>query len=228
MLLTTSSTIAIVFLTVVNSVFPMRFWFYLGIIPSLYLFFLFLGHIHREFFMPFSPGGNDNGSGLAVALVASKILKGEGIPFWVVFTGSEESGTYGAEAFMNEYKELLKNSFILNLDNLGAGKLTIATEEGMWSIFRVKQGWLDIIKKSSEESEVNFRPYLGLSTDATVFLARGYNAGTLIALDKRGFPVNWHWFTDTVDGLEVKNLNDGVNIAVNVGRIVSAIKRISK
>lgn len=228
MLLTTSSTIAIICLTIVNSIFPMKFWLYLGIIPSIYLFFLFLGHIHREIFMPFSPGGNDNGSGVAVALAASKTLKEEGIPFWVVFTGSEESGTYGAEAFMNEYKELLKDSFILNLDNLGAGRLTIATEEGMWKIFKVKDDWITVMEKSSEGIDVNFRPYLGLSTDATVFLVRGYNAGTIIALDNRGFPVNWHWPTDTVDALEMKNLIDGVTIAVNVGRCINAYKRISK
>lgn len=218
MLLTTGSTLAILIFTILNLFLPLKLWFYIGLIPSFYLLFLILAHIHRELFMPHSPGGNDNGSGVITAIVSSKILKEENIPFWVVFTGGEESGTYGADALENKYRELLKDAFILNLDNLGAGKLTVATEEGMWKIFKVREDWLDIIKKCSKDVEIDFRPYLGLSTDATPFLARGYNAGTIIALDSRGFPVNWHWYTDTVDHLEEKNLINSINIVLNVGR----------
>lgn len=220
MLLTTGSTMAILVLTFINMFLPLKVWFYIGIVPSSYLLFLILAHIHREIFMPFSPGGNDNGSGVVVALAASKILSDEGIPFWVIFTGGEESGTYGAEALESKYGNLLRESFILNLDNLGSGRLTAATEEGMWKIFKVKEDWVNIIKRCSEGIDINFRPYLGLSTDATVFLARGYNAGTIIALDDRGFPLNWHWYTDTVDCLEENNLINSVNITLNVGRYV--------
>lgn len=218
MLLTIGSTMAILTSTTINLILPLKIWFYIGMIPSFYLLFLILAHIHREIFMPVSPGGNDNGSGVVVALSVSKILNDEGIPFWVIFTGGEESGTYGAEALESKYGELLRESFIINLDNLGSGRLTVATEEGMWRIYKVREEWLDIIRRCSEGVDVEFRPYLGLSTDATVFLARGYNAGTIIALDNRGFPVNWHWYTDTVEYLEKKNLIDSINITLNVGR----------
>jgi len=219
-LLTTSSSLAILILTFLNLIFPLKLWFYLGLIPSLYLLFLIVAHLHREIFMGFSPGGNDNGSGVIIALCGAEALTEENIPFWVIFTGGEESGTYGAEALERRYGELFKDAFILNLDNLGAGKLTVATEEGMWKIFKVKEDWLNVIKECSEGIDVDFRPYLGLSTDATVFLARGYNAGTIIALDERGFPVNWHWYTDSIDFLERKNLIDAINIVLNVGRHV--------
>lgn len=220
MLLTTGSSLAVLILTFFNLIFPLKLWSYLGLIPSFYLLFLIGAHIHREIFMGFSPGGNDNGSGVITALCSARILTEEGVPFWVVFTGGEESGTYGAEALEKRYREFIRDAFILNLDNLGSGRLTVATEEGMWKIFKVKNDWLDIIKRCSEGIDVDFRPYLGLSTDATVFLARNYNAGTIIALDDRGFPVNWHWYTDTVDSLEKKNLIDAINIVINVGRYV--------
>ncbi|MBC7321153.1 M28 family peptidase [bacterium] len=220
MLLTTGSSLGVLILTFINLIFPLRLWFYIGLIPSLYLLFLIIAHIHRELFMGFSPGGNDNGSGVITALCSAKMLKEENIPFWVVFTGGEESGTYGAEAIEREYREKLKEAFILNLDNLGAGRLTVATEEGMWKIFKVKESWLNIIKSCAKGIDVDFRPYLGLSTDATVFLARDYNAGTIIALDERGFPVNWHWYTDTVEFLDKNILIDAINIVTNVGRYV--------
>lgn len=220
MLLTTGSSLAVLILTFINLIFPLRLWFYIGLIPSLYLLFLIAAHIHRELFMGFSPGGNDNGSGIITALCSAKVLKEENIPFWVVFTGGEESGTYGAEALERKYGEKLKDAFILNLDNLGAGRLTIAIEEGMWKIFKVKEGWLSVIRHCTGDIDLDFQPYLGLSTDATVFLARGYNAGTIIALDERGFPVNWHWYTDSVEFLDKKVLMDAINIVANVGRYI--------
>ncbi|NLJ39744.1 MAG: Zn-dependent exopeptidase M28 [Candidatus Atribacteria bacterium] len=51
-----------------------------------------------------------------------------------------------------------------------------------------------------------------LSTDATPFLARGYRALTLIALNKKGLPVNWHWKTDTIDAVEPENLVSTSNL----------------
>lgn len=218
MLFTTGSSLAVLILTFLNLIFPLRFWLYIGLVPSLYLLFLIVAHIHRELFMGFSPGGNDNGSGVIVALYSAKILKEENVPFWVVFTGGEESGTYGAEALEREYREKLRDVFILNLDNLGAGRLTVATKEGMWKIFKVRDEWLNTIKNSINDIDVDFRPYLGLSTDATVFLARNYNAGTIIALDERGFPVNWHWYNDNVESLDRKILMNAINIVKNVGR----------
>ncbi|MCX7795640.1 MAG: M28 family peptidase [bacterium] len=220
MLLTTGSSLAVLVLAFLNLILPLKLWFYIGLIPSLYLLFLIFAHIHRELFMGFSPGGNDNGSGVITALCSAKILKEENIPFWVVFTGGEESGTYGAEVLEREYGEKLKDAFILNLDNLGAGRLTVATKEGMWRIFTVKDGWLNVIKECIKGIDVDFRPYLGLSTDATVFLARNYNAGTIIALDERGFPVNWHWYTDSVEFLDKKILTNAINIVVNLGRYI--------
>jgi len=186
---------------------------WLGWPAFLYLLFLFVLHLHREFWMPPSPGANDNGSEVAVALELASRLKKTGLPFWVLFTGAEESGTFGALYFWKKYRELLQDGVpVINLDNLGAGRLTLASMEGMWEIFT---SWEDLrreIKAAALGKGITLleRPYLGLSTDATVFLKRGGRALTIIGLDERGLPPNWHWVTDTLENLHRPNLKNAV------------------
>ena len=185
--------------------------FWVGLFPSFYLAFLALGHLHREFFMGFSPGGNDNGSGVVAALEIARVLRGKGVPFWVVFTGAEESGTWGALHFLKRYGSLLSKKPILNLDSIGTGKLTVATKEGMWKVYRAAPHLVQEFKKL-RDTGLHFRPYLGLFTDATPFLARGFEALTIIALGENGLPVNWHWYTDTVGKVTEENLRQVVAV----------------
>ena len=212
--LTIFSSIAICCLALLNLIFSWNFLYILSWIPAAYLILLSVGHIHREFFMEPSPGGNDNGSGVTVCLEVARQLANENIPFWVVFTGSEESGTNGAIAFEKKYRSIIGESFILNCDNCGAGHLVAASKEGMWSVFNSDRRLIEQVKEVSHNLSlpIEIRPYLGLSTDATPFLARGYRALTFIALNKKGLPVNWHWKTDTIDAVEPENLISTCNL----------------
>ncbi len=186
---------------------------WLGLPASLYLLFLFVLHFHREFCMPPSPGANDNGSGVAVALELASRLQKANLPFWVLFTGAEESGTFGALHFWERHKDLLRSGVsVINLDNLGAGRLTLASMEGMWEVFASSEDLRREIKAAALEKGITLleRPYLGLSTDATVFLKRGGKAVTIIGLDERGLPPNWHWVTDTLENLHRPSLKNAV------------------
>lgn len=182
-----------------------------ALLPSLYLLFLAFGHVHRERFMSPSPGGNDNGSGVAAAVAIAQALKEEGIPFLIVFTGAEESGTWGALNLLARHRAELSGKPIVNLDNIGAGTLTVATKEGMWRVYRAPQDLLAEFR-AMQLPYLAFRPYLGLSTDATPLLARGFNALTLIALGDNGLPVNWHWYTDTVEAVDRENVKRAVDL----------------
>jgi hypothetical protein len=212
--LTIFSSIAICCLALLNLIFSWNFLYILSWIPAAYLILLSVGHIHREFFMEPSPGGNDNGSGVTICLEVARRLANENIPFWVVFTGSEESGTNGAIAFEKKYRSVIGESLILNCDNCGAGHLVAASKEGMWSVFHSDRRLIEQVKEVSHNLSISIdiRPYLGLSTDATPFLARGYRALTFIALNKKGLPVNWHWKTDTIDAVEPDNLLSTSNL----------------
>jgi hypothetical protein len=208
------ASLAIAGVSVPALFFPLKLWFWIALPFALYLLFLAFGHLHREVAMPPSPGANDNGSGVAVALELSRIFKEQGIPFWVVVTGAEESGNWGALHVIAKHGPKLWGKPIMNLDNIGSGTLTLATQEGMWKIYEAPPDLVAEFRKLPLPF-LAFRPYLGLSTDATPFLARGFTAATIIALGGKGLPVNWHWHTDTVENLERDNLEKAVQLVLS-------------
>jgi len=123
---------------------------------------------------------------------------------WFVATGAEEVGTLGMQAFLRDFGEDLRDAFIINLDNVGAGHLFWASSEGMARRYRADRRLVGLARRVSRETETLIKPreYKGLSTDATPALARGYHAMSIMAFDAKGLPVNWHWKTDTVDPLD--------------------------
>lgn len=123
---------------------------------------------------------------------------------WFVATGAEEVGTIGMQAFLREYGEEVRDAFIINLDNIGAGNLHWITAEGMARTYRADRRLTGLAKRVSREQEIMIKPrvFKGLSTDATPALARGYKAMSIMALDNAGVPVNWHWRTDTAENVE--------------------------
>jgi len=99
----------------------------------------------------------------------------------------------------------------------------------MWTVFHSDRKLGEYVRKISHDHSLSFeiRPYLGLSTDAVPFLARGYRALTFIALNEKGFPVNWHWKTDMVDALEPENLTTVSNMICSLIHILTSSRQPS-
>ena len=82
---------------------------------------------------PNSPGANDNGSGVAAALVVAEELSDDELPFdlRIVLFGSEEIGLNGSFAYVGGLGEGESENILamINLDVVGTGELTgIGTE----------------------------------------------------------------------------------------------------
>ena len=82
---------------------------------------------------PNSPGANDNGSGVAAALVVAEELSDDELPFdlRIVLFGSEEIGLNGSFAYVGGLGEGESEKILamINLDVVGTGELTgIGTE----------------------------------------------------------------------------------------------------
>ncbi|MDY0088125.1 MAG: M28 family peptidase [Coriobacteriia bacterium] len=128
---------------------------------------------------------------------------------WFVATGAEEAGTWGMREFLSAYGPDLKGALIINLDNLGTGVLHMVTEEGMARRYRSDRRLVSAGKRVARENDmhVRARPYVGLSTDATPALARGFRAMSVMAFDADGHLPNWHWRTDVEENVDPANLD---------------------
>jgi hypothetical protein len=84
----------------------------------------------------YSPGAVDNASGAAVCLVLAKHFAKNPVKrlrLGFLFTGAEETGLHGAEAFARQMQEQPGVKGVINLDMVGAGEnLCVVTKAGVF------------------------------------------------------------------------------------------------
>lgn len=175
-----------------------------------YLVIVLLMLAHRELFCQYTPGANDNASGVAVMLgVAARLAKHPlpGLNVEFVATGAEEAGTFGCLDYIKQYG--LEGKTFINLDNLGQGQLFAAEAEGIIRRYPADSELLSQIQQVAQAKPalpIAIRPYRLLTTDATPILVRGGRAVSIMACAEDGSLPNWHWITDTSSHVEPQNL----------------------
>ncbi len=164
--------------------------------------------LQREFFYPLVAGANDNASGVAVLLSLSSYLSKNKFPnlnITFLATGAEEAGVVGMLDYLKKYKDKVKNSYIINFDNLGKGDIRYTIGEGMIKAFYAPSDFLRIVEKV-KGLPVKPHIYRTAFTDATACLVRGYRAISIMAFDRNNVIPTWHWITDTQENVDLENL----------------------
>jgi len=177
------------------------------------------------------PGANDNASGVGVVAALAGEIDAEPLASTRViclFTGCEEAGLLGADAFVRELEAgsaAWRSWTFLNFDGVGApATLRFLRQEGVLTKWPADAHLARIAQEISQR-----RPELGLegtshngglTYDTTPVMARGGRAITFSTQDST-IP-NYHSPTDTVENLDVSALGR----AIEVGReMLAAIDR---
>jgi len=194
---------------------------YAQMLPAGYLLLVLLFLLQREIFMPCVPGANDNASGVAVLLrLAAELDNLQHTALWFVATGCEESGLHGARRFLRQYPFPRPDTYILNLESLGRGELSIIVREGMLCRHRADPLLVDLAGQADAADigiDADPRTFHTISTDAQVALLRRFRVLTLMALENGRIP-NWHWRTDTVENIQPELLERAARLAVGIAR----------
>ena len=122
---------------------------------------------------------------------------------WFVATGAQESGGWGMRALLDAYGDDLRDAFIINIDGVGAGTVSFVTEEGLVRRYRADRRLIAQSKRTARENalSVKGRRLTGVLTDAAPALARGFRVMSIVGFDINGRLPDWHWHTDTVEGV---------------------------
>ncbi len=202
----------------------------LRVLATVWLSIGFVLLLHREVYGKNVYGANDNASATGVLLAVAEDLAGsplESTEVWIAATGCEEAGMVGMINFLNRHEVELREALILNLDNLGAGKLKYITGEGM---IRAWPSDPELLMLSAEVCRENPDLALGpheyrtLPTDAYAALVKGFRAMSVMAFDDEGVLPNWHWETDLIENLEEKNLTDAQRFVLLLLRKIDSEK----
>jgi len=178
------------------------------------------------------PGASDNASGTAVAMqlaaeCAARPLAHTRVD--LLITTCEESGLLGAQAYARGPRERIDGTLFLNFDTVGGDvPLTYIEREGT-TVPRSASSRLvaHLEQIAGDRPELGLQPAPGtpgLPTDATVMMARGEEAVTLLA---QGDSVpHYHQMTDTYENVHPptveRTLETGRELLTRLDREVSA------
>lgn len=107
-------------------------WREVALVPGVVMLFILILMIQADR-TDYSPGADDNASGVAATLglaerLAHTPLKNTDVV--VVFTGCEEVGCYGADAFFQRHAEETRGATLLVIDQVGAANAKPSVVEG--------------------------------------------------------------------------------------------------
>ena len=123
---------------------------------------------------PWSPGANDNGSGMAAALIVAEELADDELPFDLrfVFFGSEETGLHGSNYYAGELlqTEVDRILAMVNLDVVATGDLEVFGDETLTGYAKSVSEEYGVALAVAEPFEWGASDYVGFDERGVPFI----------------------------------------------------------
>jgi hypothetical protein len=178
-------------------------------------------------FTPFSPGANDNASGVGVTLAIAERIRQEPLIHTtvnIVLTDCEETGASGSIAYLDQHADTLgKEAIYIVLDEVGAGHLKIITEDGLILKHKTHSGALQLARLSTQGLGRRMIESRGsVYTDALPATKRGLIALTVAdAFPDPGLTsLHWHQMSDRIEFIDKQPLQDTCTFTWNILQVV--------
>ena len=162
---------------------------------------------------PHVEGANDNATAVSTLLGIAAALKNqplENTEVHLLFTGCEEVGCAGMEAYLERNQPPKDNSYFIDLEMVGTGRLGYATRHGISHFSEYRPGphitaLAAQVAHDNPALRVNGQDMLIVEETANL-RSRGYESLCIVGYDDQGFLPNWHRATDTLDNIEPDTL----------------------
>lgn len=119
----------------------------------------------------------------------------------------------GIRHYLGRHRPPKKQTYILNLESVGAGRLHYITQEGMLLSMPSNKRMLLAARRYAAAYGVTGSVLRAVPTEANFPLLHGYKAMTVMGLDARGVPPHWNWVTDKVAEVDEKAIENAVDYA---------------
>lgn len=153
----------------------------------------------------------------AIASMGDDELLGHDI--WFVATGASGCGNIGARRFLEEHRDKLRGVFVINLESIGAGELSIVTKEGTRRVYRSDrriQGLLDRVSTSFHRPFASVdMPYL--DTDALAAMSMSLRSATVAGAEE-GHLACAHCELDLPENVSPENVRTVAEVVTEVIR----------
>jgi hypothetical protein len=200
---------ALTALYVVGAVIQEDIFYQVSLAPAFFLLVLLVVSLQADM-SPYTPGANDNASGAAVVLALAERLKDQPLAnteVWVLNSGCEEVGLYGAAAFVREHRKELAGACFIPLDSVGGPRTgpCFITREGMVKRYRSDPALVALCHEVAKQ-----RPDLGAYpgvmklayTEGAIGVRNGLRTLTFVNLTPAGELPHWHQPTDVYENVD--------------------------
>jgi hypothetical protein len=179
---------------------------WIGLVAAILQVFVLSLCLHADQ-TPFSPGANDDASGVGVILSLADRLTEDPLAHtevWLALTGCEEVSAYGMVAFLNAHAASLDPEAVyIILDQVAVGRLSYLTADGLIIKRKTHPRALALARRAAAAlPDLEVGEQVGIAyTDAAVATKHGLASLTLNSLptadDDQGS--HWHQMSDTLD-----------------------------
>lgn len=159
---------------------------------------------------PYTAGANDNATGAGIVLSLAEHLKERPLAHtavWVVLSGCEEVGCYGADAFAQTHRDELGRAAWITLDSVGgagAGPAYLARETFLLTTPSDPDllALADQISARHPELDAYAHTFSGAYTEGAIGAKHGFRVLTLVSHRRDGVLPEWHRPTDVVENVD--------------------------
>ncbi len=217
--------VLLILLLLISLFFKAPWLYWLATLPMTASFGMLILMLQADF-TPFSHGANDNASGVAAVLGLAESLLDRPLlhtSVWFVFTGCEEVGCYGADAFLRRHREALEDAFWITLDNVGStdGHPVVLSRE---TFLLTSQSDPHLLRtmESVAPAAVKTIAMKGAYTEGAMGRRHGLRVLTLESHDDDGNLTDWHRPTDTMKNVSSDCIAETEQLALNLARAIDA------
>lgn len=166
-------------------------------------------------------GANNNASGVAALLRLAERLAArpiENAEVWLVATGSHEAWMGGAHHLVTAQETPKANTYLLNIESVGAGALHFLNGEGMLQYLPSDPEMLEVARQAAPSFGVTPGELRAVPTGLHGLLSRGHRGMTIIGLNDDGLPPHWNWHTDRISAVDEPAIANAADFAEAVLR----------
>lgn len=173
----------------------------------------------------FTTGANNNASGCVALLeLASRIKEAPmaSTEILLVATGAKELWLSGMRQLFRGLHADKKALFFVNVTGIGAGQLRYVTGEGMLHVYGAGQTLMAAAQHEGPAHAARPIVWRNLPTDASIPMARGYEAITIMATGPDDLPAAWNSEEDAPGRIDPEVLSRGTRFVEAVLRRMDA------
>ncbi len=140
---------------------------------------------------------------------------------WFVALGSEIGSNSGMRAFLDAHKDELDGAVIVNLQALGAGKMSLIDTEGTLLPVKPSSRVKRFMRQAAERSKVSYgiAQLLSVETPASFAIRRGYQAFSIVGV-KDGKPAYYAENDDVLENIDPKTLKDASSFVLELLKVI--------